>query len=96
MTARPMVVAMACRNVAASPESPAAAYDEKKIGYTAVTMIVTMAELAQSYMAQARCSRVLRPRRARRPSPRLRAFTGVPWYCVPNHDMPARCFTLLA
>ena len=44
MMANPMVVAMPCRKVATSPGRPAAAYDKKKIGYTAVTTIVIMAE----------------------------------------------------
>ena len=46
MMANPIVVAMPCRKVVTSPERPSAAYDKKKIGYTAVTTIVIMAELA--------------------------------------------------
>ena len=68
MKARPMVVATLNRNVAVAAGIPAAAYDEKKIGNTAVTTIVIIAELAQSYIAQARCSGVLRPSRPSTPA----------------------------
>ena len=61
------VVAQAKREVATSAGSPAAAYSLKNGGNTATMTVVQNAELAQSYIAQARSSGRPRPSRARSP-----------------------------
>jgi hypothetical protein len=48
MNVNAIVVATLWRKVAVPADRPAAAYEEKKIGNTAVTITVTIAELAQS------------------------------------------------
>jgi hypothetical protein len=59
------VVPHAKREVAAAGSSPAAAYSLKNGGKTATMTVHQNAELAQSYIAQARSSGRPNPRRAR-------------------------------
>src|SRR5213593_4756668 len=64
ITATAIVVAHAKRAVATAGGRPAAATSLKNNGKTAVMIVVWNAELAQSYIAQARSSGRWRPRRA--------------------------------
>src|SRR2546423_4148529 len=63
ITATAIVLAHAKRAVATDGARPAAATSLKNNGKTAVMIVVWKAELAQSYIAQARSSRRWRPRR---------------------------------
>jgi hypothetical protein len=66
MTTSATVFTVASRWVAPLSAIPAPATFTKKMGKTATMMVVCTADVAQSYIAQARSSGRSRPRRARR------------------------------